>query len=134
MENIDDDPDYEENGDPHDQVVRLEALIEDLTAKIESCRKFILASRIATSGGGTVLFAMVFGVMRFDLGIMAAAVAALFGGIVVWGSNSSTAKEAAKELAVAEADRVALITIINPRAIQSGQAAAAKAGPDFKER
>ena len=134
MENIGDDPDYEENGDPHDQVVRLEALIEDLTAKIESCRKFILASRIATWGGGTVLFAIVFGVMRFDLGIMAAAVAALFGGIVVWGSNSSTAKEAAKELAVAEADRVALITIINPRAIPSGQAAAAKAGPDFKER
>jgi hypothetical protein len=134
MENIGDDPDYEENGDPHDQVVRLEALIEDLTDKIESCRKFILASRIATSGGGTVLFAMVFGVMRFDLGIMAAAVAALLGGIVVWGSNSSTAKEAAKELAVAEADRVALITIINPRAIPSGQAAAAKAGPDFKER
>jgi hypothetical protein len=124
MKNIDDDPDYEENGDPHDQVVRLEALIEDLTAKIESCRKFILTSRIATWGGGIVLFAMLFGVMRFDLGIMAAAVAALLGGIVVWGSNSSTAKEAAKELAQAEADRVALITIINPRAVPSGHAAA----------
>jgi hypothetical protein len=130
MENIDDDPDYEEHGDPHDQVVLLEALIEDLTAKIESCRKFILASRIATWGGGTVLFAMVFGVMRFDLGIMAAAVAALLGGIVVWGSNSSTAKEAMKELAVAEADRAALITIINPRAIPSVHTAAAKGGPD----
>jgi hypothetical protein len=104
MKNIDDD--HEENGDPHDQVVRLEALIEDLTAKIESCRKFILVSRILTWGGGPVLFAMLFGVMRFDVGIMAAAVAALLGGIVVWGSNSSTAKEATKELAQAEADRV----------------------------
>jgi hypothetical protein len=132
MENIDDDPHYEGNGDPHDEVVRLEALIEDLTAKIESCRKFILASRIATWGGGVVLFAMVFGVMRFDLGIMAAAVAALLGGVVVWGSNSSTAKEAAKELAQAEADRIALITIINPRAVPSGHAAAVKACPDFK--
>jgi len=55
---------------------------------------------------------------------VAAAVAALLGGIVVWGSNSSTAKEAAKELAQAEADRVALITIINPRAVPSGHAAA----------
>jgi hypothetical protein len=120
MENIDDDPDYEGNGDPHDQVVRLEALIEGLTAKIESCRKFILVSRIATWGGGVVLFAMFFGVMRFDLGIMAAAVSALFGGIVVWGSNRSTANEAANAMAVAEADRTALITMINPREIGDG--------------
>jgi hypothetical protein len=117
MENIDGDPDHEGNGDPHDQVVRLEALIEELTAKIESCRKFILVSRIATWGGGVVLFAMFFGVMRFDLGAMAAAVAALLGGIVVWGSNRSTANEAANAMAVAEADRTALITMINPRAI-----------------
>jgi hypothetical protein len=48
---------------------------------------------------------------------MAAAVSALFGGIVVWGSNRSTANEAANEMAVAEADRTALITMINPRAI-----------------
>ena len=116
-ENIDDDPDYEGNGDPHDQVVRLEALIEELTAKIESCRKFILASRIATWGGGIVLFAMLVGAIQFDLGIMAAAVSALFGGIVVWGSNRSTANEAANAMAVAEADRTALITMINPRAI-----------------
>jgi hypothetical protein len=67
MENIDDDPDYEGNGDPHDQVVRLEALIEELTAKIESCRKFILVSRIATWGGGVVLFAMFFGVIDLEV-------------------------------------------------------------------
>jgi hypothetical protein len=57
---------------------------------------------------------MFFGVMRFDLG---ATVAALLGGIVVWGSNRSTANEAANAISVAEADRTALITMINPRAI-----------------
>jgi hypothetical protein len=36
------------------EVVRLEALIEELAAKVENCRKFILASRIATWGGGIV--------------------------------------------------------------------------------
>ena len=35
MEDIDDDPYYE--GDPHDEIVRLEAHIEELAAKIESC-------------------------------------------------------------------------------------------------
>jgi hypothetical protein len=74
---------------------------------------------------------MLFGVMRFDLGTMAA-VAALLGGIVVWGSNSSTAKEATKELAQAEADRVALITIINPKRVQSGACCGREAGADFK--
>lgn len=50
-------------------------------------------------------------------GVMAGAIAAFLGGIVVCGSNGSTAKEAAKELAAAEADRVALIEMINPRVI-----------------
>jgi hypothetical protein len=48
---------------------------------------------------------------------MAAAVSLLLGGIVVWGSNSSTAKEATKELAAAESERAALIEHINPRVI-----------------
>ena len=46
--------------------------------------------------------AMLVGVIQSDLGLLAAAVSLLLGGIVVWGSNSSTAKEATKELAAAE--------------------------------
>ena len=106
-----------ENGDPHEEIVRLEEHIEELAAKIESCRKFILASRIAVGGGGLVLAAMLLSAIRSDLGLMAAAIASLLGGIVVWGSNSSTAKEAAKELAAAESKRAALIAHINPRVI-----------------
>jgi hypothetical protein len=41
--------------------------------------------------------------------MMAAAVAASLGGVAVWGSNRSTAKQAAKELALAESDRSVLI-------------------------
>jgi hypothetical protein len=103
--------------DPHEEIVRLEEHIEKLDAQIEGCRKFILTSRIATAAGGIVLFAMLFGAVRFDPGVMAAAVAALLGGFVVWGSNSSTSKEAAKELTAAEADQAALIEVINPRVI-----------------
>jgi glycine cleavage system regulatory protein len=43
--------------DPHDEIVRLEEHIEELAAMIESCRKFILVSRIAVAGGGLVLVA-----------------------------------------------------------------------------
>jgi hypothetical protein len=103
--------------DLHEEIVRLEEHVEDLADKIESCRKLILAARIATGGGGIVLAAMLLGALRFDLGAMAAAVAALLGGIVVWGSNGSTAKEVAKQLATAEADRAALIEKIDLRVI-----------------
>ena len=105
-----------EGGALHEEIVRLEEHIEELAAKTESCRKFILASRIAVTGGGVVLAAMQVGVIRSDLGLMAAVVSLLLGGIVVWGSNSSTAKEATKEL-VAESERAMLIEHINPRLI-----------------
>ena len=98
-----------QSGDPHDEVVRLEERIEELASRIESCRKLILASRIGVAGGTLVLAGMLFGVIRFDPAVMAAAVAALLGGIAVWGSNSSTAKEATKELVSAESDRSVLI-------------------------
>jgi hypothetical protein len=106
-----------DNGDPHEEIVRLEEHIEELAAKIESCRKFVLVSRVAVAGGALVLAAMLVGAIRSDLGLMAAAVSLLLGGIVVWGSNSSTAKEATKELAAAESERAALIEQINPRVI-----------------
>ena len=106
-----------ENGDPREEIVRLEERIEELAAKIESCRKFILASRIAVASGGLLSAGMLFGAIRSDLGLMAAAVSLLLGGIVVWGSNRSTAKEATKELAASESERAALIEHINPRVI-----------------
>ena len=49
---------HKSDGDPRDEIVRLEAHIEELAAKIEICRKFILASRIAIAGGGIALAAM----------------------------------------------------------------------------
>jgi hypothetical protein len=103
--------------DPHDEIVRLEAQIETLSDRIESCRKFILAGRIAVAAGGTLLVALLLDAIRFDLQLMMLAMAALLGGIVAWGSNSSTAKEAQDELAAAEANRKALIGLIDLRVV-----------------
>ena len=105
------------SADPHEEIVRIEERIEELAAKIDSCSKFTLAARIAVAGGGVFLAAMLVGAIRSDLGLMAAAVASLLGGIVVWGSNSSTAKEAAIEINAAESKRAGLIEQINPRVI-----------------
>jgi hypothetical protein len=103
--------------DPHKEIVRLEAQIEELASRIENCRKFILAGRIAVAIGGVLLVALLLGAIRFDLQLMMLAMAALLGGIVVWGSNGSTAKEAENELAAAEANRKALIGVIDLRVV-----------------
>jgi len=103
--------------DPHEEIVRLEAQIEALADKIENCRKYILAGRIAAAVGGVLLVALLLGVIRFDLQLMMLAMAALLGGIVAWGSNGSTANEAESELAAAEANRKALIGMIDLRVV-----------------
>jgi hypothetical protein len=95
--------------DPRDEIEHLEARIEALAAKIDNCRKFILAGRIATVAGGVVLAAILLGAIQPDLTWMGAAMTAVLGGIVVWGSNGSTAKEAADQLAAAESRRATLI-------------------------
>jgi hypothetical protein len=106
-----------DGNDPRDEIERLEAQIEQLAARIESCRKFILAARIAMAGGGGALVAMLFGLLEPDLTVMTAAMGALLGGIVVGGANASTAKEAQSELAAAEKQRAALIGMIDLRVV-----------------
>jgi hypothetical protein len=105
------------DADLREKVVRLEENIEELAAKLESCRKFVLVARIALASGGLVLAAMLIGAIRPDLGLMTASVASFLGGIVVWGSNSSTAKETAKEITAAESERIALIEQIDLRIV-----------------
>jgi hypothetical protein len=106
--------------DPHNEIVRLEARIEKLADKLESCRKFILAGRVAAAAGGLALIALLFGAIAFDPAIMACAVALALGGIVAVGSNRSTAQEAKNEMAAAEAERAALIGRIELRVVEDG--------------
>jgi hypothetical protein len=97
------------DSDHRDEIVQLEAQIDELAARIESCRKFILVGRIAVASGGAVLIAMLIGAIQFDPAVIGVAVTAVLGGIVAAGSNRSTAKEAMHELTRAEARRTALI-------------------------
>jgi hypothetical protein len=107
----------EEDGDPRDEIERLEARIEQLEAKLESCRKFGLASQLAVVLGGIVLLAIMIGAIRFNAAIMATAIVAVLGGIVLSGSNRSTANEAKDQLADADARRAELIGLIQPRIV-----------------
>jgi hypothetical protein len=104
-------------GDSREEIARLEAQIDELAARIENCRKFILAGQIAAAGGGIVLIAIAVGAIHFDPAIMALAIAAVLGGIVAAGSNRSTAKEAEHDLTAAEAEQTALIGQLELRVV-----------------
>ena len=103
--------------DPRAEIERLEALIEGLAAQLETCRKFALASRIAMAAGAALLVAITIGAIQFSPLAFTGAIAALLGGIVVAGSNRSTANEAAAQLAAAERDRAAMIGLIELRTV-----------------
>lgn len=110
-------PDVIDGQGPRDEIVRLEALIEAQAARIESCRKFMLASRIAIGLGGAMLLIFVLGTPRLGSWALIVAIAALLGGIVLLGSNRSTAEEAAAQRAAAEARRAELISLMQLRVI-----------------
>ena len=106
-----------ERADPHDAIVQLEQRIEELTAKIENCRKFILASIVAIVLGGLLLLPGIVGAVQGEPVTLIAAVVAVISGIVVSGSNSSTKKEAAAQLVLIKARHAALIGDLDLRVV-----------------
>src|SRR6266516_5778908 len=82
----------DDDGDLHEQILHIEAEahIEGLTDVIESCRKIILISKVTIVAGGTLILAIILGAVRFDPTVTIGAIAAVVGGIVVFGLNTST--------------------------------------------
>src|SRR6267378_4083947 len=102
-----------DDGDLRDEIVRLEARIEQLAGVIESCRKIIAVSRAAIVVGAILLLAIMLGMLKLDPTMMIAAIAAVIGGIVLLGSNSRTSDDATAALQTAEARRTELIGAID---------------------
>ena len=51
----------DDDGDLHEQILHIEAHIEELSDIIEGCRKFILFSKVAIAAGGILILATVSG-------------------------------------------------------------------------
>jgi uncharacterized membrane protein YqjE len=103
--------------DPREEIAELEVQIEELAEQLERCRKFALVAKIAIIFGALLTVATLLGVLAFTPMAMLGGVAALLGGIVVYGSNGSTLDELSKSLRDAEARRAALIGRLNIRLI-----------------
>lgn len=95
--------------DPAGEIARLEDEIERAADVAEGCRKFIFAAKAAIGAGGLILAGMLLGVLGGDAILLLAALSGIIGGIVVFGSNASTRRQALATVADAEARRAALI-------------------------
>jgi len=106
-----------EDGDPRDQIARLESRIEELAEALARCRKIKLISQIAIAGGGIWLLAVTIGVIGFDPMAMMAAISGVIGGTVMYGSNTTTSREIDAAMKEAEALRAELIGRLELRVV-----------------
>ena len=100
------------DGDLRDQIAGIETDIDELAKTLDGCRKAMLLSKVAVAAGGIWILAYLLGAMRFDPEAMIAAIAAIIGGIVVSGSNSSTSMQTMAAIKTAEMQRAKLIDMI----------------------
>jgi hypothetical protein len=93
----------------HEQIARLEREIEALSESAARCVKIGVGAQIAIGTGCVLFVAMVFGFLQVDgLRLLIAAILAM-GGVVLYGSNRTTAQQIAARIANAERLRAELI-------------------------
>jgi hypothetical protein len=111
----------DDDGDLHEQILHIEAHIEELTDIVERCRKIILISKVAIAAGGTLILATIIGAVGFDPTVLIGAIAAVIGGTVVFGSNTSTLKQTMTDMKAAEAHRTELISRMDLKVVGDGK-------------
>ena len=117
------------DGDLSDQISRIESDIERLAKTLDGCRKAMLLSKVAIVAGGMWILAYFLGAIRFDPTTVIGAIAAVIGGVVFFGSNSSTSKQATAAMKAAETRRAELIDMIEPRAVGMSGGGLRRIGP-----
>ena len=104
--------------DPPNEISQIEADIEELAETAESCRKFILGSKIAIAGGVALLLVAVLGLFEVGMSGALASIALMLGGVVALGSNVSTLRQTEAAINAAEARRSDLIGRIDLRVVR----------------
>ena len=106
--------------DPTDEISQIEARLEQLAERAEQCRKIIMFSKAAIAGGALLLLVMMLGLFGSGATVALGSIAAVLGGIVSLGSNSSTLQQTMNAITAAEAQRSKLIGRMDLRVVSDG--------------
>ena len=98
------------------EIERLEARMDELRDRIESCRKAIMLSRFAVALAAALFISLLIGLTR-STPMLLLAIASALAGFVGMGSNRTTAELARAELATCRAARDGLIDALAPRVL-----------------
>ena len=105
---------------PIDEISRIEAQLEELAAISERCRRIILVSKAAITGGVALPILMMLGIFGSNQVAVIGSIAAVLGGIVLFGSNVSTLRQTMTAISATEAFRSDLISRIDLRVVGEG--------------
>jgi hypothetical protein len=108
------------NDDLRDQIARIETDIEDHAITLDGCRKAMLLSKVAIAAGIIALSAYLLGAIWLNAVGVIGAIAAVIGGVVVFGSNLTTSRQATSAMAALERRRAELIDMISLRTVTGG--------------
>jgi hypothetical protein len=107
----------DDDADLREEIVRLEADIEQSAETIESCRKLMLISKGVMAVAALLIVAGLLEAINLDPAVLIGAFGIILGGIVVFGSNSSTLEQAMAATKAAELRRSELIGKIDLRLV-----------------
>jgi hypothetical protein len=110
----------DEEDDPTNEISQIEARLEALAEKAEQCRKIIMVSKAAIAAGALLLLVMMLGLFGSGPAVALGSIAAVLGGIVSLGSNTSTLQQTTAAINAAEAHRSELIGMIDLRVVGDG--------------
>jgi uncharacterized membrane protein YjjP (DUF1212 family) len=110
----------DEEDHPTDEISQIEARLEALGERAERCRKIIMFSKAAIAAGALLLLVMLLGLFGSGPTVALGSIAALLGGIVSLGSNTSTLQQTTAAISAAEANRSELIGRIDLRLVGDG--------------
>jgi hypothetical protein len=108
--------------DPTDEISDIEARIEELAEIAGRCRRIILGSKVAISGGFALLLIALLGLFGAGESTALGSIALVLGGIVSLGSNISTLRQTEAAIGSAEARRSDLIGGIDLRVVRDAPA------------
>ena len=95
--------------DAHERIARIDQRIEALGDTVERCRKIALGARVAIAAGALWLAATLLGAIHGEAAATLAAIAAVIGGTVAAGSNTTTRDQTLRAIGEAEGERAGLI-------------------------